>query len=155
MASPNDATPEDIEQFLKDTNWNAERTGDTSWTLGYSGDVNNWTFTINMTEYWVYFYTNVLNKVKDECKANFYEHLAALNYKITLAKYVRNDRDGVSLGVELPRENLKAASMVNDALAALAINADQNYLELMNLANDPTKQSSLLHPPQEGQSSGS
>ncbi len=143
MAREGDASAEDMERFFHEIGWTAAKVGDTDWEVRYRGDVRDWIFYVRMTEYWVFFYATVLNKIKDECRCNVYEHLGLLNYKISLAKYSINASLGVSLGVELPRENLKAASMVNDALAALSINADEQYLELVNLANDPARVSSL------------
>jgi hypothetical protein len=143
MAKENDTTAEDMERFFQEIGWTASLVGDTDWEVRYRGDVRDWIFYVRMTEYWVFFYTPVLNKIKDECRLNVYEHIGLLNYKINLAKYSINATFGVSLGVELPRENLKFSSMVNDALAALSINADEQYLELVNLANDPTRVSSL------------
>lgn len=143
MAREGDASPEDMERFFQEIGWTAGRVGETDWEVRYRGDVRDWLFYVRMTEYWIFFYTPVLNKIKDECRLNVFEHIGLLNYKINLAKYSINASFGVSLGVELPRENLKFSSMVNDALAALSINADEQYLELVNLANDPTRVSSL------------
>jgi hypothetical protein len=143
MAKENDTTAEDMERFFQEIGWTASLVGDTDWEVRYRGDVRDWIFYVRMTEYWVFFYTPVLNKIKDECRLNVYEHIGLLNYKVNLAKYSINSNMGISLGVELPRENLKAASVVNDAFAALSINADEQYLELVNLANDPTRVSSL------------
>ncbi len=143
MAREGDASPEDMERFFQQIGWTAARVGDADWEVRYRGDVRDWIFYVRMTEYWVFFYATVLNKIKDDCRLNVYEHIGLLNYKVSLAKYSINATMGISLGVELPRENLTFASMVNDALAALSINADEQYLELVNLANDPARVSSL------------
>lgn len=143
MAREGDASAEDMERFLHEIGWTAAKVGDSDWEVRYRGDVRDWIFYVRMTEFWVLFYATVLNKIKDECRPNVYEHIGLLNYKISLAKYSINANFGISLGVELPRENLKFSSMVNDALAALSINADEQYLELVNLANDLTRHSSL------------
>jgi hypothetical protein len=144
----NDASAEDMERYFQEISWTAAKVGDNDWEVRYRGDVRDWIFYVRMTDYWVYFYATVLNKIKDECRPNVYEHIGLLNYKISLAKYSINSNQGVSVGVELPRENLKFASMINDALGALSINADENYLELVNLANDPSRVSSLRPTPE-------
>ncbi len=149
MATPNDATVEDMNRFFQEAGWTARPSGETSWELGYQGNANNWMFSVNMTEYWVYFYCTILNHFKEECRANIYEHLALLNYKISFGKFGATPDGRITLGVELPRENLKAASMVKDALNTLAYNADEQYLELINIANDPSKVSSLRAKPEE------
>lgn len=148
MGHENDASAEDMERFFHEIGWTAAKVGDTDWEVRYRGDVRDWIFYVRMTDFWVYFYATVLNKIKDECRPNVYEHIGLLNYKISLAKYSINSNQGVSVGVELPRENLKFGSMINDALGALSINADENYLELVNLANDPTRVSSLRPKPE-------
>jgi hypothetical protein len=144
----NDASAEDMERYFQEVGWTAAKVGDSDWEVRYRGDVRDWIFYVRMTDYWVYFYATVLNKIKDECRPNVYEHIGLLNYKVSLAKYSINSNQGISVGVELPRENLKFASLVNDALGALSINADENYLELVNLANDASRVSSLRPKPE-------
>ncbi|GEM_PF-2317121 len=134
-------TREDIERFFNEAGWKFSKSDD-DWEVRYRGDVRDWIYYVRLTDYWLYFYATVLNKVRDECKPALHEHIGYLNYKINLGKYSINNSGGISLGVELPRENMQQ-SQLSDALAALSINSDEQYIELLNLANEPGKVSSL------------
>ncbi len=143
MGRAGDISPEGLEQLFKEAGWTAQRSGEADWEIPFRGDVRDWAFHVRLTEYWVYFYTAVLNKIKPECRANVYEQIGRLNFVVDLCKYSINEREGISLGVELPRENLTAASMISDALGALALTAEAHYLELVNLANERNPKSEI------------
>ena len=74
------------------------------------------------------------------------EHLLRLNHRINMAKFMLDDDDDVGLTVEMPIFDLQVGEF-EDALRACCIYADENYVELMNLATNPNAVSSLKPQP--------
>jgi hypothetical protein len=144
-----DASREDIEQFFADAGWSYHRLEGDDWETRYSGSYTNQVITVRMTQYWVYFYATLINRVDEANRTKMYEHLALLNYKVSFGKFSVDKSNRICLGVEVPRENLQP-SVFKDALNALSYLIDEHFRELLNLATDP-EYVSKLKLEQEGQ----
>ena len=82
----------------------------------------------------------VLKPKDPECERRLYRHLLRLNYEINMAKFTVDPDGDITLTVELPTENLDYSEFA-DAINALSYYADEHYLEILNLAQDPTARS--------------
>jgi Putative bacterial sensory transduction regulator len=131
-----DASREDIETFFEDTGWSYHRLEGEDWETRYSGTYTNQVITVRMTQYWVYFYATLINRVDEACRSKMFEHLALLNYKVSFGKFSIDKSNRICLGVEVPRENLQS-SVFKDALNAISYLIDEHFRELLNIATDP------------------
>lgn len=137
-----DASCEDIEQFFADAGWAYHRLEGDDWETRYSGAYTNQVITVRMTQYWVYFYATLINRIEESCRNKMFEHLALLNYKVSFGKFSLDKSNRICLGVEVPRENLQS-SVFKDSLNALSYLIDEHFRELLNLATDPEYVSKL------------
>lgn len=135
-------TPETVDDYLKQIDWKATRQDDQNWSTGFRGDNATFTFQIRTTDFWIYFYLPFPVKIQPDARANMIEHLLRLNYKISMAKFLLDSEDDIGLTVELPNAALQVAEF-EDAIRAICVYADENYVELVKLATDPTAVSSL------------
>lgn len=131
-----DATREEIEGFFGDAGWSYHRLEGEDWETRYSGTYTNQVITVRMTQYWVYFYATLINRIDEACRSKMFEHMAMLNYKVSFGKFSIDKSNRLCLGVEVPRENLQA-SVFKDALNALSYLIDEHFRELLNIATDP------------------
>ncbi len=131
-----DASREDIEGFFGDAGWSYHRLEGEDWETRYSGTYTNQVITVRMTQYWVYFYATLINRIDEACRSKMFEHMAMLNYKVSFGKFSIDKSNRLCLGVEVPRENLQA-SVFKDALNALSYLIDEHFRELLNIATDP------------------
>lgn len=139
-------TPETVEDYLKQIDWKATRQDDHNWSTGFRGDNATFTFYIRTTDFWIYFYLPFPVKIQPAARAGVVEHLLRLNYQITMAKFLLDNDDDIGLTVELPNAALQVAEF-EDAIRALCVYADENYVELVRLATDPSAVSSLKPKP--------
>ncbi len=146
-----DASREDIEGFFGSASWSYHRLEGDDWETRYSGTHTNQVITVRMSQYWVYFYATLINRIDEACRSKMYEHMAMLNYKVSFGKFSIDKSNRLCLGVEVPRENLQS-SVFKDALNALSYLIDEHFRELLNIATDPDYVSRLKI---EQQSSGS
>ncbi len=131
-----DASREEIETFFADAGWSYHRLEGDDWETRYSGTYTNQVITVRMTQYWVYFYATLINRVDEACRSKMFEHLAMLNYKVSFGKFSIDKSNRICLGVEVPRENLQS-SVFKDALNAISYLIDEHFRELLNIATDP------------------
>jgi hypothetical protein len=134
--------PETVEDYLKQIDWKATRQDDQNWSTGFRGDNATFTFHIRTTDFWIYFYLPFPVKIQPAARASVIEHLLRLNYQISMAKFLLDTDDDIGLTVELPNAALQVAEF-EDAIRAICVYADENYVELVRLATDPSAVSSL------------
>jgi hypothetical protein len=138
--------PETVDDFLKQVDWKAVRQDDHNWSTGFRGDNATFNFHIRTTDVWIYFALPFPVKVQPAARANFIEHVLRLNYQMSMAKFMLDNDDDVILTVELPNAALQVGEF-EDALRAICVYADENYVELVRLATDPSAVSSLKPKP--------
>jgi hypothetical protein len=141
-------TPETVEDYLKQIDWKATRQDDQNWSTGFRGDNATFTFNIRITDFWIYFYLPFPVKIQPATRANVIEHLLRLNYQISMAKFLLDSDGDIGLTVELPNSALQVAEF-EDAIRAICVYADENYVELVRLATDPSAVSSLKPKPEQ------
>ena len=90
----------------------------------------------------MYIYASFPVKVNDAATSNLHEHLLRLNYNMNMAKFMLDDDNDIGLTVEIPNSDLQVGEF-EDALRAVCIYMDRNYVELVRLATDPKAVSSL------------
>ena len=135
-----------IESYFEQLDWPFTRRDEHNWATGYKGEVYTFNFYVRTTDTWLYVYVPFQVNVKPEARSNFLEHVLRLNHRINMAKFMLDDDDDVGLTVEMPSTDLQVGEF-EDALRAVCIYADENYVELMNLATNPNAVSSLKPQP--------
>jgi len=138
--------PETVDGYLAQIDWKATRQDEHNWSTGFRGDNATFTFQIRTTDVWIYFYLPFPVKIQPAARDNITEHLLRLNYTMTMAKFMLDNDDDIGLTVELPNEQLQVSEF-EDAIRAICVYADENYVELVRLATDPTAVSSLKPKP--------
>jgi len=138
--------PETVDDFLKQMDWKATRADDNNWSTGFRGDNATFTFHIRTTDAWIYFSLPFPVKIQPAARANIIEHLLRLNYRMSMAKFMLDNDDDLVLTVELPNSRLQVGEF-EDAIRAICVYADENYIELVRLATDPSVVSSLKPKP--------
>lgn len=138
-----------IEEYFQKLEWPFEKMDDHNWQSGYKGETFTFNFFVRTDENWLYVYAPFPVKIKAEARANMYEHLMRLNYRINMAKFMLDNDGDVGLTVEVPNENMQL-SLFEDALRAVCFYMDDSYAELVNLATNAKAESSLkIHPASE------
>jgi hypothetical protein len=138
-------TPETIDSYFEEYGWKYKRDEDGDWITGFRGDVQSFRFFIRLTEHWVYFTISpfIVAPKDPACQQRLHAHLLRLNRDINMAKFCLDGDMDVVLTVELPRENFDYSEF-SDAIGALCHYADNNYLEILNLAQSPEASSQYL-----------
>ncbi|MDY7040868.1 MAG: YbjN domain-containing protein [Chloroflexota bacterium] len=131
-------TPETIEQYFDKYEWSYQRVSDNTFRTGFRGDVSSFVIYVRLTNNWTYFtiVPFVVAPKEAECVGKLYKHLLRLNHEINLAKFGVDSDGDIALSVELPREKLDYNEF-SDALGALSYYADETYLEVLTLAQNP------------------
>lgn len=133
-------TAETIKDYFERYGWSFNQTEADRFVTGFKSDVVD-LFTIHVTlaPHWVYFAVSpfVGAPTNPACERKLHRHLLRLSQEINLAKFSIDAEGNVVLLVELPRENL-SFSEFSDALNALSYYAEEHYLEVSALANDPS-----------------
>ena len=128
-----------IHKYFQAYGWSFDFDAQTAtWKTGFRGETANFNVLLHMSDDWLYFAINPLvNAPRDSrCVHRLERHLLRVNHTVNLAKFSIDAEGDVVLTVELPTENLAYSHFV-DALGALCHYADQHYLDLLNLAQDP------------------
>ena len=138
-------TPETIDSYFEQYGWKYKRDEDGDWITGFRGDVQSFRFFIRMTEHWIYFTISpfIVAPKDPVCAQRLHTHLMRLNRDINMAKFCLDQDMDVVLTVELPRESLDYSEF-SDAIGALCHYADNHYLEIINLAQNPKAASPYL-----------
>ncbi len=129
--------PEKIDEFFKQYGWRFQRLDDNNWQTGCRGDVATYTIRIRAVEKWIYFtIVPFAMAPKKECWPRLHYYLLRANQEMNVAKfYVDSDND-VVLAVELPVDDLDYSEFER-SLNALSWYADEHYLNVLNLAQNP------------------
>src|SRR4051794_6012770 len=152
-------TAAQIDEYFKQLDWPFTKREDTLWDSGYAGQNYRVRFTVRLTERWIYVNALVPSKIKPESRANVFEHLLRLNYQMNSAKFYLDNDDDVTLADEIPALDLQVSEF-EAALYSVCTNADQHFVEIMYMAQNPNAVSSLKPkpaeaiPPTDGGSSG-
>lgn len=145
------ATPDLIHKFFESYGWQFEYEPATmTWHTGFRGDSNNFNIVVQLTSNWLYFAINPLvNCPRDaECAGPLHHHLLRLNHIINMAKFSVDGEGDVVLTVELPTENLDYSEFA-DGLNALSYYADEHFVDILNVAQNPDYQPTLPDDPPE------
>lgn len=142
MADNAAITAETIESYFKQLEWLFEQKDDHNWSTGYKGENVEFPFYIRTSGSWLYVLAPFPIKIQAAAANNMYKHLLRLNYQMSMAKFSLDTDEELILSVELPNDNLQLGEF-RDALQAVCYYMDENYVELVKLATDPTAQSSL------------
>ncbi len=133
------ANIETVHAFFKRYGWHFEYDpGTHTWLTGFRGDTSNFNVLVHLTDDWLYFIVSpFVNAPRDEaCERSLYLHLLRVNHAINMAKFSVDSDGDVVLTVELPTENLDYSEFA-DGINALSYYADQHYMDVLNLAQDP------------------
>lgn len=133
------ANVETVHEFFKRYGWQFEYDpGTRTWLTGFRGDTSNFDVLVHLTDDWLYFIVSpFVNAPRDEaCERPLYLHLLRVNHAINMAKFSVDSDGDVVLTVELPTENLDYSEFA-DGINALSYYADQHYMDVLNLAQDP------------------
>ena len=133
---------ETIAGYFKQLDWPFQQRDDHNWSTGFKGDNYEFNFYVRTTDDWLYVYAPFPVKINAAATANLYEHLLRLNYNMNMAKFMLDDDSDIGLTVEIPNGDLQVGEF-EDALRAVCIYMDRNYVELVRLATDPKAVSSL------------
>jgi len=136
-------TKETIDSYFEQYGWTYTYEPEHNiWRTGFRGDVASFRIALRVTDNWAFFVIApfVLKPKDPECERRLYRHLLRLNYEINMAKFTVDPDGDITLTVELPTENLDYSEFA-DAINALSYYADEHYLEILNLAQDPTARS--------------
>lgn len=139
-------TFEEVDGFFDQYGWSeyVEKSGDTSWRVLVKGKQVDYDMYADLSEYFLFIYIVPLLKLPDEptCRINLCEHLLRLNRDISITKFVLTEDSVELLGV-LTTESVQYEEF-SSMIDLLIYNADENYLEIMNIAGDPSEVSSYL-----------
>lgn len=139
-------TFQDVDEFFKEFGWEefVQKQGDTNWYVPVKGEDTNYDLYVDLTEYFlfIYIYPFVEIPEDDKCKVNLYDHLLRLNRDISVTKFVISEDVIELLGV-LSTDSVQYEEF-DGMINLLLYNADNNRLEIMNLAGDPDYVSSYL-----------
>ncbi|MBW2732775.1 MAG: YbjN domain-containing protein [Deltaproteobacteria bacterium] len=136
------ANVETINDYFKRYEWHYEYdTSTRTWVTGFRGDINNFNVLVHLAEDWLYFIISpfVNAPSKEECERNLYHHLLRINHAMNMAKFSIDGDHDVVLTVELPTESLDYSEF-SDGINALSYYADQHYMDVLNLAQNPNYQ---------------
>jgi len=133
-------TMETAGQWLQQYGWSYETPDETLIITGVRGKSSTFRIFVQPADRWLLLaIVPFVPKPAPPCRDRFSHSLLRLNYEINLAK-IGVDPDGdVSLCVELPAEGIGFDAFAS-ALDALCFYADEYYLTLANLAQDPAYQ---------------
>ena len=95
-----------IEEYFQKLEWPFEKVDDHNWQSGYKGETFTFNFFVRTDENWLYVYAPFPVKIKADARANMYEHLMRLNYRINMAKFMLDNDGDVGLTAEVPNEGL-------------------------------------------------
>ncbi len=129
---------EAIEDYFRQYGWSFHATEEeNTWRTGFRGDVSTFSIYVRLTDNWIYFtiVPFVVAAKNEICQRKLYQHLMRLNQEMNMAKFTIDSDKDVVLTVELPGQNLQYTEFA-DALGALSYYADDNYVEVLNLAHD-------------------
>lgn len=132
-------TAETIHDFFNQYGWEYDYDEEHhAWHTGFRGKTSNFTVFVQLTENWLVFsVVPYVNAPEDEeCLANLHTFLLRLNCIINMAKFSLDDDGDVMLTVELPTDGL-TYSQFFDGLNAVSFYADEHYLSVLNVAQDP------------------
>jgi len=132
-------TAETINEFFVKYGWEYDYDEENNaWHTGFRGKTSNFTVFVHLTENWLIFsVVPYVNAPEDErCQSHLGTYLLRLNCIINMAKFSLDDDGDVMLTVELPTEGLTYAHFF-DGLNAVSFYADEHYLPVLNVAQDP------------------
>ena len=135
-------TPEQIEDYFKQLDWPFIRKEEKLWDSGYNGHNYRFRFFVRLTDNWLYVTWLFPVAIRDECRANLYEHCLRMCYTMNGAKVMLDNDNDLTLTVEYPSTNVQVEEY-ESALYSVCRNVDQFFLEMTRLATDPTVVSSL------------
>src|SRR5215212_2372522 len=147
-------TPEQIEQYFKELDWPFIRKEGNLWDSGYNGNNFRFRFFVRLTENWLYVTWLFPVAIHEDCRANIYEHCLRMCYTMNGAKVMLDNDDDLTLTVEYPSESIQVDEF-ESALRNVCWNVDRFFLEMANLATNPSLVSTLKPKPQDSSSDSS
>lgn len=128
-----------IEQYFQDSGWSYTRHSETTWITGIRSKVSNFQIFVQASDEWVFFFINpfVVAPEDESRRLRLYFHALRYNLEMNFAK-LGLDADGdVFLAIEQPADNLTFAHFLQ-SLEGLSHHAEMIYIELFNLAHNPS-----------------
>jgi len=137
-------TFQEIDEFFKKYGWETEKKSDMNWYVYVKGKFTNYNLYADLTEHFLYMYLAPYVRIPadEKCKVNLYEHMLRLNRDISITKFVISGEIIELLGV-FSTDSVQYEEFVS-MIDLLLYNADNNYLEIMNIAGNPDVVSSYL-----------
>ena len=139
-------TPEQVEEYFKQLDWPFIRKDERLWDSGYNGNNYRFRFFVRVVESWMYVTWLFPIAIRDECRANIYEHCLRMGYTMNGAKVMLDNDIDLTLTVEYPADNVSVEEF-ESALRNVCWNVDKFFMEMARLATDPNAVSSLRPPP--------
>lgn len=133
------ASAETIHEYFRRFGWQCEFDDETrTWVTGFRGKNTNFNVLVHLTDNWVYLivspFVNAPTTV--DCEHRLCEYLLRVNHTINMAKFSIDSDGDIVLTVELPTEDM-SYSQFRDGLNAVSYYADNHYLDVLNLAQNP------------------
>jgi hypothetical protein len=139
-------TYQDVDSFFEQYGWGeyVQKSGENKWYVNVKSEKTNYNFYVDLSEYFLFVCISPYLEIPedDKCKFNLYDHLLRLNRDISVTKFVISG-DIIELSGILSSESIQYEEF-EAIINLLLYNADNNYSEIMNLAEDCSAISSYL-----------
>lgn len=144
-------TFQEVDKFFEQYGWETDKKDDNSWYVYVKGKHTNYNLYADLSEYFLFIYIVPFVRIPEDekCRMNLYEHLLRLNRDISVTKFVISGEVIELLGV-LSTDSIQYEEF-EGMINLILYNADNNHLEIMNLAGNPDTVSSYL---KEGEDKG-
>jgi hypothetical protein len=143
-------TYQEIDKYFEQYGWETDKKDDNNWYVYVKGKFINYNLYCDLSEYFLFIYIVPICRIPEDetCKVNLFEHLLRLNRDISVTKFVLTGEVVELLGV-LSTDSIQFEEF-EGMINLLLYNADNNYLEIMNISGDPNEVSSYLKEGGEG-----
>lgn len=137
-------TFQEVDGFFEKYGWETDKKNDNAWYVYVKGKYTNYNLYADLSEHFLFIYIIPFVHIPEDekCRVNLYDHLLRLNRDISVTKFVISGEVVELLGV-LATDSVQYEEF-EGLIQLLLYNADENYLEVMNLSGDPNEISSYL-----------
>jgi hypothetical protein len=132
-------SPALVDAYFQRYKWMYQRTAPGVWQTGWRSNVASFQMFVKLTSRWIYFTVSpfVSGPIDPNRSERLNHYLLRLNRDINMAKFCLDSDRNIVLTVEMPCANLDYEEFA-DALNTLCHYAEDVYIELRNLARNPT-----------------